>query len=92
MAAQPAKELSLNKPTPFNGDPASLEQFIIDCSIYLGVNERVYDTQTKQVGFYLSLLTEGNAATWKMQYYKANLAANGGQFAAPTVANFLTAL
>jgi len=27
-----------------------------------------------------------------MQYYKANLAANGGQFAAPTIANFLTAL
>ena len=92
MAAPAAKELSLNKPTPFNGNPATLEQFIMDCEMYLDVNQRVYDDNTKQVGFYMALLNEGSAATWKMQYYKANKAANNGTFAAPTVRNFLIAL
>jgi len=27
------KELSLNKPNPFNGNPAYLEQFIMDCEL-----------------------------------------------------------
>jgi hypothetical protein len=86
---QNAKELSLNKPAPFNGDPAKLEHFIMDCDMYITVNRRVYDDDTKRIGFYMLLLTEGSAATWKMQYYKANRAANNGVFTPPTVQQFL---
>ena len=91
--AQPAtngqKELLLNKPTPFNGDPAQLEQFIMDCDVYLTVNRRVYDDDVKKVGFFMSLLTEGTAAAWKMQYYRANQNANNGVFTSPAVAQFI---
>jgi hypothetical protein len=83
------KELSLNKPAPFNGDPAKLEHFIMDCDMYISVNRQVYDDDTKRIGFYMSLLTEGSAVTWKMQYYKANRAANNGVFTLPTVQQFL---
>ena len=88
MAATP-KELALNKPTPFDGDPSKLEQFIMDCDLYLTTNDAVYNNANKKISFIMALLTEGNAAVWKMQYYKANQAANAGVFTAPTLATFL---
>src|SRR5258707_15055784 len=92
VAPPKTKNLSHKKPPKFNSTPATLEQFIMDCEMYLDVNQRLYDDNTKQVGFYMALLNEGSADTWKMQYYKANKAANNEIFAAPTVRNFLTAL
>jgi len=69
-----------------------LESFLMDCEIYLGVNRTVYDNDTKKVGFILSLLSEGNAAIWKMQWYKANLTANNNVFTVPTVDAFVRQL
>jgi hypothetical protein len=95
--AQPAtngqKELSLNKPTPFNGDPAQLKQFIMDCDVYLTINQRVYNDNVKKVGFYMLLLTKGSAAVWKMQYYGANQNVNNcGTFTPPAIAQFINDL
>jgi len=92
MAAPQPNELSLLKPTPFNGDPTYLKQFIMDCKLYLIINRGVYDNDTKCIGFYLALLSEGTTATWKMQYYKVNRTANNGIFILPTVLDFLVAL
>ena len=89
VAAPTPKELSINKPNPFNGDPAKLESFIMDCDLYLSVNRAVYDNDAKKISFILALLTEGNAATWKMQYYKTNQTANGGIFTPPALAQFI---
>ena len=87
-----AKELSLAKPKPFDGDPKTLNRFLMDCDVYLTVNEDTYDTDTKRVGFLLSLITEGPAETWKEQWYTANKAANQGVYRAPTLAVFLQQL
>lgn len=61
----------------------------MDCDIYLDANATVYNNNAKRVAFVLSLLSEGNAITWKMQYYRHNLAQNNGTFTAPTIADFV---
>lgn len=88
-AVPPPKELALNKPNAFDGNPAQLEQFIMNCKLYLDVDRGVYDNDQKKTGFIMSLLSEGSALVWKMQYYKANKAANNGVFTAPTLATIL---
>ena len=86
------KELALNKPTPFNGDPAKLDQFLMDCHIYLATNAQVYNDDIKKVGFILSLLSQGTAAVWKMQHFEENMRTNSGEYIHPTTSAFITSL
>ena len=64
----------------------------MNCDIYLTVNNGVYDTNHKKIGFLLSLLSEGPAKVWKQQWYKANKTANAGAYVAPTLTDFLRQL
>jgi Domain of unknown function (DUF4939) len=74
--AQPAnrsKELNLNKPDTFDGDQEKFRKFLQDVKVYMDVNHKVYNTDSRKIAFVLSFMTAGAAATWKAQFIdKAN--------------------
>ncbi|KAF9470367.1 hypothetical protein BDN70DRAFT_939777 [Pholiota conissans] len=72
MAARP-KEINLNKPEPYDGDPAGYTDFANACRIYLAVNKGIYVTPMHKVAFVLSLLTKGDTKTWKNNWIKDNM-------------------
>jgi len=37
------KELHVNTPTPFEGDRSKLRTFLLDCELYLLINQEIYD-------------------------------------------------
>ncbi|PPQ90684.1 hypothetical protein CVT25_003750 [Psilocybe cyanescens] len=41
------KELSLSKPTPFNGKRFKSKKFLQECILYMGINKDIYDTELK---------------------------------------------
>ena len=82
------KELSLAKPEPFNGDRTKIEKFLLDCQIYLLINEDVYHEDKKRVGFVLSLMSKGEAAEWKEQYLKSILDPTSYAINLPTYPEF----
>jgi len=70
------KELGLARPDPYDGDRTKIDKFIQDCQLYLLINEEVYNDDKKKIGFFLSLMSKGEAAEWKEQYIKSLLDAN----------------
>ena len=42
--------------------------FIQDCDLYMIINDKVYDSDTKKIGFILALMNDGDAASWKEQF------------------------
>ncbi|PPQ95104.1 hypothetical protein CVT25_011509 [Psilocybe cyanescens] len=48
------RELSLSKPTPFNGERFKSKKFLQECILYMGINKDTYDTKLKQITFILS--------------------------------------
>ena len=63
-----AKELGINKPTPFTGERMKVNLFIQECNIYLTVNRNIYSTEEAKIAFILSYLTDKEALQWKEQY------------------------
>ncbi|PPQ95797.1 hypothetical protein CVT25_000714 [Psilocybe cyanescens] len=59
--APKTRELSLCKPTPFNGEWFKSKKFLQECILYMGINKDVYDTESKRIAFILSFMQEGNA-------------------------------
>ncbi|PPQ91322.1 hypothetical protein CVT25_005333 [Psilocybe cyanescens] len=41
------RELSLSKPTPFNGKWFKSKKFLQECILYMGINKDIYDTELK---------------------------------------------
>jgi hypothetical protein len=60
-----AKELGLMKPKPFTGKRSKVENFLEDCDVYLELNNKVYDTDAKKIGFVLSLMDSDEVLLWK---------------------------
>ena len=61
-------ELKLNQPKPFTGKREDLKKFLQDVQLYLHVNDKVYDNNTKKISFALSFMNDGDAAaSWKEQ-------------------------
>ena len=60
-------ELKLNHPKPFTGKREELKKFLQDVKLYLFVNKKIYDHPAKKISFALSLMNEGDAASWKEQ-------------------------
>jgi hypothetical protein len=62
-----SREVKLNPPKAFTGKREDLKKFLQDTSLYLLVNDKVYDTDIKKIAFALSFMNEGDAASWKEQ-------------------------
>src|ERR1700678_4501875 len=61
------KEVKLNLPKPFDGKRENLKKFIQDGELYITINKKTYDDEIKKIGFFLSFMNEGDAASWKEQ-------------------------
>src|ERR1700678_4540928 len=61
------KEVKLNPPKPFDGKRENLKKLIQDGELYLLINKKIYDDDIKKIGFFLSFMNEGDAASWKEQ-------------------------
>jgi hypothetical protein len=58
------KEVKLNLPQPFDGKQENLQKFVQDGE---PINKKTYDDDIKKIGFFLSFMNEGDAASWKEQ-------------------------
>ncbi|PPQ93520.1 hypothetical protein CVT25_005366 [Psilocybe cyanescens] len=83
------RELSLNKPTPFNGKQFKSIKFLQECILYMGINKDVYDTEPKRIVFMLSFMQEGNAVVWKQQFVQNKLNLDTGDIDLPTYKEFI---
>src|SRR5271155_859473 len=68
------KEVKLNPPKPFDGKRENLRKFVQDGELYLTINKKIYDDDLKKIGFFLSFMNEGDAASWKEQLLEDALA------------------
>jgi len=68
------KEVKLNPPKPFDGKRENLRKFVQDGELYLMINKKIYDDDLKKIGFFLSFMNEGDAASWKEQLLEDALA------------------
>src|ERR1700678_3842770 len=68
------KEFKLNLPKPFDGKRENLRKFVQDGELYLMINKKIYDDDLKKIGFFLSFMNEGDAASWKEQLLEDALA------------------
>ena len=70
-------ELKLASPKPFTGNREDLNRFLLDLNLYLTVNNEIYNTSFKKIGYALSFMTSGDAKSWKDQYLKES---NRGEY------------
>ncbi|PPQ92658.1 hypothetical protein CVT25_014730 [Psilocybe cyanescens] len=87
--APKTRELSLSKPTPFNGERFKSKKFLQECILYMGINKDTYDTEPKRITFILSYMQEGNTVDWKQQFVQNKLNLNTGDIDLPTYREFI---
>ena len=70
--AAPAKptELKLNQPKPFTGKRDEVDDFLQDVSLYLDINDQIYDTDKKKIAYALTFMNEGDAKSWKAAFLR----------------------
>ena len=61
-------ELKLNQPKPFTGKQTKFDDFLQDIELYLDINEDIYNTNKKKIGYALSFMNKGDAKSWKGQF------------------------
>ena len=90
--AQPdrVKEIKMNYPKIFTDNRNELKRFIQDCDLYMIINDKVYDTDTKKIGFVLALMNDGDAASWKEQLIKEAITTSDMQNIPFTMGMYLT--
>ena len=59
----------LKTPTPFSGKREDLQNFLQEVKIYLLANSGIYTSDLDKVLFVLSYMTEGDANSWKEEFY-----------------------
>ena len=62
--------MKLNQPKPFTGKRNEVEDFIQDVALYLKINNKIYNTNKKKIGYTLTFMNEGDAKLWKAQYIR----------------------
>ena len=63
-----SKEVKMAMPREFSGKQTELNRFIMNCMAHLVVNKDIYQTDEKKIGFFLSLLNDGETGAWKEQF------------------------
>ena len=66
--AEKTTEIKLNPPKTFSGKQTDLNKFMQDVTLYLAVNQEVYNNDEKEITFFLSYMTEGDAVSWKEEF------------------------
>ena len=61
----------LKTPTPFTGKRDDLRKFLQEVKIYLLANKHIYSTDQDKILFVLSYMSEGDAASWKEEFYES---------------------
>ena len=61
-------ELKINPPKPFSGKRNEFEKFLQDVTLYLELNNEIYNNDKKKIAYTLSFMNDGDAASWKSQY------------------------
>ena len=59
----------LKTPTPFSGKREDLRKFLQEVKIYLLANSGIHTSDLDKVLFVLSYMTEGDANSWKEEFY-----------------------
>ena len=67
-SAEKTAEIKLNLPKTFSGKQTNLNKFIQDVTLYLAVNQEVYNNDEKKIAFLLSYMTDRNAVSWKEEF------------------------
>ena len=70
VPASSPREIKLNMPSPFSGKRKDLTKFWQDCCVFTSINDKIYNSDKRKITFILSLLTEGEAASWKEQFIR----------------------
>ena len=65
-----ATELKLNQPKPFTGKRNEIDDFLQDVALYLEINDEIYNTDKKKIGYTLTFMYEGDAKSWKAQFLR----------------------
>ena len=65
-----ATELKLNQPKPFTGKRNEIDDFLQEVALYLEINDEIYNTNKKKIGYTLTFMNEGDAKSWKAQYLR----------------------
>ena len=67
-SAEKTAEIKLKLPKTFSGKQTNLNKFIQDVTLYLAVNQEVYNNDEKKIAFLLSYMTDRNAVSWKEEF------------------------
>ena len=65
-----SSELKLNQPKPFTGKQTKFDGFSQDVKLYLDINEDIYNTDKKKIGYASSFMNEDDAKSWKGQFIR----------------------
>jgi hypothetical protein len=90
-AAPKPNEMKIRLLSDFNGDCTITREFILDCSMYLNINDTIYNTDKKEILFVLSYMRGGTAGSWKNTFYTAKHTANRWGSWADLETEFMTA-
>ena len=61
-------ELKLSPPKAFTGKRDEFDRFWQDVTLYLELNDEVYNTDKRKIAYTLSFMNEGDAESWKGQF------------------------
>ena len=61
-------ELKINPLKPFSGKRDEFNKFLQDITLYLELNDEIYNSDKKKIAYTLSFINDGDAAAWKSQF------------------------
>jgi len=89
MTTPTLKEFNINKPKDFDGNRKEVHSFLLDCKVYLQVNQHIYTTDASKVAFVLSFMNDKEAKRWKENYLIKITSETDGNLDFPTTEDFL---
>ncbi|KAJ2920954.1 hypothetical protein H1R20_g16135, partial [Candolleomyces eurysporus] len=63
-----SKEIQINKTSEFDGNRSRFASWRNEWTLYLDINEDIYNTDTKKIGYVISYMTSGEALLWRTQW------------------------
>jgi hypothetical protein len=68
----PLREIRLNPPPLFDGSRKNFNNFFQAVLLYIGMNDHLYPTDERKIGFTLSYMAEKEAARWREAWVRDN--------------------
>lgn len=65
-----AGKKELKTPTPYTGKREDLRRFLQEVRIYILANRHIYSTDQDKILFVLSYMSEGDASSWKEEFFE----------------------